>query len=128
MHNRLYKILNDNNIIYPFQFGYQSKCSSSFAWIHLTETIKEAPDQEKYGCGILVDLQKVFDTVNHKILISKLKNYGIRGVAYSWFESCLKERKQYVSINGFNSENLQSSHGVSQGSVLGPFSSFSLHQ
>ena len=91
-----------------------------FALIHLTETIKETLDQGKYGCGIFVDLQKGFDTVDHNILMGKLKHYGIRGVAYSWFESCLKGRKQYVLINGFNSKDLPISYGAPQGSVLGP--------
>ena len=65
-------------------------------------------------------MQKAFDTVDHDILMGKLKYYGIRGVAYSWFESYLKGRKQYVPINGFNSKDLPISYGVPQGSVLGP--------
>ena len=52
--------------------------------------------------------------------MGKLKHYGIRGVAYSWFESYLKGRKQYVSINGFNSKDFPVSNGVPQGSVVGP--------
>ena len=88
-----------------------------FAKIILPETIKEALDQGKYGCDIFVDLQKSFDTVDHNILLGKLKHYGIRGLAYSWFESYLKDRKQYVSVK---TKNLQISLGVSQGSVLGP--------
>ena len=71
MYNRLYKFLN-NNIIYPLQFGLQN-WSTSFALIHLTEIIKEALDQGKYGCGIFVGLQKAFHTVNHNILMGKLK-------------------------------------------------------
>ena len=64
-------------------------------------------------------MQKDFDTVDHDILMGKLKYYGIRGVAYSWFESYLKGRKQYVSINGYKSKDLPISYGVPQGSVLG---------
>ena len=93
MHNKLYKFLNDNNTIYPLQFVFRQNFSTSFALIRLTETIKEAPDQGKYGYSIFVDLQKAFDTVDHNILMGKLKHYGIRGVAYSWFESYLKGRK-----------------------------------
>ena len=52
--------------------------------------------------------------------MGKLKHYGIRGVDYSWFESYLKGREQYVSINGFNSKDLRISYGVPQGSVLWP--------
>ena len=112
--------MNDNNINYPLQFGFRQKYSTSFALIHLTETIKESLDQGKYSCSISVDLQKTFDTVDHNILMGKLKHYGIRGVAYSWFESYLKGRKQHVSINGFNSKDLPIYYGVPQGSVLEP--------
>ena len=69
---------------------------------------------------IFVDLQKVFDTIDHNILMGKLKHYSIRGVAYSCFESYLKGRKQYVSTNGFSSKDLLISHGVPQGSFLRP--------
>ena len=90
MRNRLYKFLNENNIIYPLQFGFQQKYSASFALIHLTETIKEALDQGKYDCGIFVDLQKAFDNIDHNVLMGTLKHQGISGVAHSWFESYLK--------------------------------------
>ena len=60
----------------------------------------------KYGCGNFVDLCKSFDTVYHNILLGKLKHYGIKGLAYSWFKSYLKDRKQNVSINGYNSKHL----------------------
>ena len=62
--------------------------------------IKETLDQGKYGCGIFVDLQKAFDTVDHNILMGKLKHYGIRGVAYSWFDSYLKgENNMFQSMD-----------------------------
>ena len=96
------KFLNDNNIIHFLQFRFLQKYSTnSFTLIHLTEIIKEALDQGKYSCGIFVHMQKPFDTVDHNILMNKLKHYCVRGVVYSWFESYLKGRKQYVSINGF---------------------------
>ena len=45
----------------------------------LTEAIKNSLDSKKVGCGIVIDLQKAFDTVNHEILLTKLEHYGIRG-------------------------------------------------
>ena len=51
--------------------------------------------------------------------MGKLKHYGIRGVAYGWFESYLKDRKQYGSINGYNFKHWSVLLGVRQGSVLG---------
>ena len=120
MHNRLSTFLNIKDIIYPLQLGFRQNYTTSYAVLHLTETIKEALDQGKYGCRICVDLQKAFDTVDHNIILGNLKHYGIRGVAYSWFESYLKDRKQYISINGYNSKHLSISLDVLQGSVLGP--------
>ena len=122
MHDRLYKFLNDNSVMNPLLFGFRQKYSTSFALIHLTETIKEALDQRKYGCGIFDNIQKAFDTVDHNILMGKLKHANLlwyKRLAYSWFESYVKGRKQYVSIYGFNSTDLPISYGVPQGSVLG---------
>ena len=58
--------------------------------------------------------------MNHNILCDKLKYYGIRGNVNKLFLSYLTNRKQYVSINGFDSEFNNIDHGVPQGSSLGP--------
>ena len=68
MHSRLITFLNIKDI-YPLQFDFRQNYSTSYALIYLTETIKEALDQGKYGCGIFVDLQKAFDTFDHNILL-----------------------------------------------------------
>ena len=67
-----------------------------------------------------MDLQKAFDTVDHEILLSKLDYYGIRGISNNWFKSYLSNRKQFVSINGYDSVLAEIKCGVPQGSVLGP--------
>ena len=67
-----------------------------------------------------MDLSKAFDTIDHITLLSKLDNYGIRGPAYSWIKSYLSERKQFVYIDGHNSNMLNIQCGVPQGSILGP--------
>ena len=100
------------------QFSFHQNYLTSYALIDLTESIKEVLDQGKYGRGIS-NLQNVFGIVDHNILLGKLKHYGIRGVAYTWFESYLIERKEYLSINGHKPKHLSISLGIPQGSVLG---------
>ena len=90
-------------------------------------TIRKNLDEENIGCGIFVDLQKTFDTIERHIPLSKLKHYGVRGLANAWFKSYLSNRKQYVSINGYDSNLADVKFGVPQGSVLGPLYIFNLY-
>ena len=118
--SRVYKYLEFYDCLYEKQFGFRKKHSTSHALISITEQIREALDNNKIAVGIFVDFQKAFDTVNHDILLSKLDHYGLRGNINNWFKSYLTGRKQYVSINGFKSDESVLNHGVPQGSVLGP--------
>ena len=120
MYKRLYAFLDYNNIIYDLQFGFRQQYSTSHALINITENIRKALDDGNIGCGVFVDLQKAFDTVDHQILLAKLNHYGIRGVSNDWFKSYLSNRNQYVSINGYKSGLAAINCGVPQGSVLGP--------
>ena len=120
MHERLYKFLELNNILYSKQFGFRKNNSTIDALIKITDKIRESIDKGKYGCGIFIDLRKAFDTVNHNILLLKMEHYGVRGPSLQWFRFYLSERKQYVYINGECSELKQISCGVPQGLVLGP--------
>ena len=76
----LYKFLNDNNILYELQFGFRQNLSTTHVLTHLTENIRQALDEGKIGCKIFVDLQKIFDTADYDILLSKLDHYGLHGL------------------------------------------------
>ena len=66
-----------------------------------------------------LDFSKAFDTVDHKLLLSKLCHYGIRGYALYWFRSYLINQ-QYVTYNNEQSKLMNIKCGVPQGSILGP--------
>ena len=118
--NRIYKFFSDNNLIYSLQFDFRQKYSTVHVLISLTESIRKNLDEGNIGCGIFVDLQKAFDTVEHDILLSKLEHYGVPGLANEWFKSYLSNRKQYVLIGGYDYNLADVKFGVPQGSILGP--------
>ena len=120
VYSRLFSFLEIHECIFELQFGFRSKHSTNHALTSLTETIRDALDNSNFACGIFVDFQKAFDTVDHIILLKKLEHYGVRGRANDWFKSYLSNRSQYVSVNGFHSKSEIMKFGVPQGSVLGP--------
>ena len=65
-------------------------------------------------------MKKAFDTVNHEILLNKLRYYGIDNTELKWFTSYLTDRKQYTVVDGAMSSESNINHGVLQGSCLGP--------
>ena len=115
----MYTFLN-KNAIYNLQLGFRQQYSTYHALINITENIGKALDDGNISCGVFVDLQKASDTVDHQILLTKLNQYGIRGVSNDWFKPYLSNRNQYVSINRYESGIAALNSGVLQESVLGP--------
>jgi len=120
MKNRLYSYLDMNNVLFNYQFGFRHNHSTTLALIDVVDKLYENLDKHNKVIGIYLDLQKAFDTVNHDILLHKLYNYGIRGVAHDWFRNYLFGRYQCTSVNGVNSELSAITCGLPQGSALVP--------
>ena len=98
VHDMLYMCLKQNNALYNYQFGFRNNYSTIHALIEIIEQMRNACDKNLFTCGVYLDLQKAFDTINHEIILSKLKHYGIKGTPCNWFKSFLCERMQYTLI------------------------------
>ena len=120
VYTRIYSYLVKYKMIYSKQFGFRSNHSCNHAILSLTEHIRKLLDDGQLVCGVFVDLEKAFDTVDHTILCDKLKAYGLRGTINDLLKSYLNNRKQFVSLNGFDSSMADVTCGVPQGSTLGP--------
>ena len=118
--NRLTNFLNSCNILSDWQFGFRSQHSTVHPMVQFTNFLSTALNEKKHSLAIFCDLKKAFDCCDHTILLSKLNKYGIRGSELLWFKSYLSNRKQFVTIDNFNSLLTDVLLGVPQGSILGP--------
>ena len=118
--DRVIKYIDRVKILNKSQFGFRSKHSTNHAIINLTESTIESLEKGMKVGGTYLDIAKAFDCVNHDILLRKLEYYGFRANTLMWFESYLKNRKQYVSIRQQCSDMYELKWGIPQGGTLAP--------
>ena len=114
------EFLNENNILYEYQSGFRANHSTDFCLSYLNDKILKGFDSGLLTGMILIDLQKAFDTIDHKILLDKMPLFGFSPPTIQWFESYLIGRTFRVSLDNFYSEPAELHCGVPQGSILGP--------
>ena len=105
-------------MLFENQSGFRGGYLTDSCLIGLTDFIKGEISRGRLVGMVLIDLQKAFNTVDHTVLLDKLRAIGVDSI--SWFESYLQNRQQCVEANGTRSEFLPISCGVPQGSILGP--------
>ena len=123
MQTRLLEHLNDNNILVKEQYGFRTNLKTDNAVYYLTNEILNALNNNLSVGGVFCDLEKAFDCVNHKILLSKLEFYGITGTHHKLYKSYLSDRYQRTVLYNENGHTITSSwtkveQGVPQGSVF----------
>jgi len=118
--NRCTQFIDGHDILNKQQFGFRANHSTYMAIMQVVDKLNKAVENNESTIGIFLDLSKAFDTIDHNILLYKMKHYGFRGVVYDWFESYLNNRKQYVNFNNSRSDLKDIICGVPQGSILGP--------
>ena len=119
IYNQRSKYFNDSNLLAE-QYGFWPGHSTELAAVKLVDFISHEMESGNTLGNIYVDLSKAFDTINYDILLDKLSYYGISGTALNLLKSYLLDRKQYAVYNNCNSNLVDVTTGVPQGSILGP--------
>ena len=122
MYDKLMTFLTNKAVLYKHQYGFRPKHTTIHPIIHLLNHCASSISKTdpEFTLAVLCDMSKAFDVIDHDILLRKLNNYGIRGLANEWFRNYLSERQQFVEIDGEKSQMALIQIGVPQGSILGP--------
>jgi hypothetical protein len=120
IYNKIFDFLVRYQILFDSQYGFRKGHNTTHAVLDFLKYITEGIDDNEDSLGVFCDLSKAFDTINHELLLGKLKHYGVDGKSLEWFASYLSNRLQYVEFNNHKSGLLPIQTGVPQGSVLGP--------
>lgn len=108
------------NQLSPKQHGFTKSKSTDTNLLEYVTFISNALEEGSEVHSIYTDFSKAFDSVNHTILLNKLRAFNLHINMIKWFQSYLTDRIVYVTLNGFNSYTFSPSSVVPQGSVLGP--------
>ena len=120
MCERLKKFFLLNEVLHEKQYGFRENSTTELTVNQVVDELTEASEKKLINCSVFLDLAKAFNTVNHNILISKLKSYNIKGSMLSLLKDYLKDRSQSTVINNVVSEHETVNVGIPQGSCLGP--------
>ncbi len=113
--------LTKNNILDKFQSGFRCRHSTESALLRVVNDLLLISDAGNHAALILLDLSAAFDTIDHSILLNRLKHFvGVQGTVYTWFASYLEQRSFTVKLGNCFSYSAHSTSGVPQGSILGP--------
>jgi hypothetical protein len=109
-----------HSLLDPNQSAYKQHHGCTTALLKITDDILDSIDESEVSILTLLDFSKAFDTVNHRLLLEKLKILGFSQIARDWVESYLTDRYQQVVVKDDCSPWAKIKNGVPQGSILGP--------
>ena len=110
-----------SNYLDPRQHGFLAQKSCTTNMVGFCDSLSISLNENVFNHVVYFDFAKAFDSVNHDILLEKLKDiYKIDGTLLKFIRSYLNERLQKVVIGSESSSTLKVNSGVPQGSILGP--------
>lgn len=118
--NQLTNYLAKHQILFGSQYGFRNGHSAEHAAFELVERILSSFSNNDQSLAVYLDLTKAFDSMDHSILLAKLKHYGLSTDALTLISSYFENRTQYIDFQGAHSQYANIRTGVPQGSVLGP--------
>ena len=124
----LYDYLDGNKLLFSKQSGFRFLHSVVTCLLKCTSDWHLDMDKGQYTAMMIVDLKKAFNTIDHEILLKKLKKYAVIGTENAWFASYLCKRMQFCRVNGVSSRLDDINCGVGSSGLLSRnFTVFDLH-
>ena len=120
IHAQLTHYLDVNKILAENQYGFRNGRSTSTAIFDVLKNLYGNWNENNFSGCVFVDFSRAFDTIDHNILIEKLKLYGFDKTSLTFVKSYMASRIQKTTVNGFTSSQAKVSCGTAQGSILGP--------
>ena len=118
---RIKRHMEENKLLTDNQNAYRAKRSVTTAMLQLYDEIVKKQDDGVDSACIFLDCSAAFDTIQHDVLLGKLKLYGVDEEGMKWMKDYLSGRAQYVSIGGTRSDIKKILDGAFQGSIGGPW-------
>ena len=120
IHDQFYHYLINHNLLTKCQSGFRASHSTVTTLLETTNKWSVNIDNGLLNGVVFIDLKEAFDTIDHKILLEKLAQYGVDQNSSTWFRSYLSDRTQRCQVNGHLSSSRSIKFGVPQGSIIGP--------
>ena len=120
VYSQMYEYLQHHGILHLAQSGFRPNHSTQDV---LSKTVDDwwfSLNKNTVIGAVFIDLRKAFDSINHKLLLQKLRLYGFKGVSFLWFQNYLTDRKQRGVVGDNESQWAEIHAGVPRGSILGP--------
>ena len=120
MHTQLMDYFTLNKLFTSQQYGYRANRSTELAALELMDRNLDNMNRNLTPVNMYIDLSKAFDCLDHNILFSKLKFYGLNDNAIRLLKNYLSDRDQYVQLGNTKFQLHGISCGIPQSSVMGP--------